>query len=170
MSKVAIIADIASATSRINGVIDQINGALQEKGVEATVLNVRALPPEDLVYLKFDSPAIASANAAVEGADAVIVVTPVYKAAYTGILKAYLDLLPQKALVGKTILPVALGGTMAHMLILDYALKPVLAALGATNQLQGVFVLDSQVAREADGSMQVADEAAERLNAVVRQL
>ena len=55
-----------------------------------------------------------------------MVATPVYKAAYSGLLKVLLDLLPQTALKEKTVLPLATGGSPHHMLALDYALRPVL--------------------------------------------
>ncbi|WP_372430482.1 NAD(P)H-dependent oxidoreductase [Janibacter melonis] len=44
-------------------------------------------------------------------------------------LKTFLDLLPQDALRGKVVLPVATGGSPAHVLSVDYALRPVLASL-----------------------------------------
>jgi len=43
------------------------------------------------------------------------------------------------------VLPLASGGTIAHMLAVDYALKPVLNALKAQEILHGVFADDSQV-------------------------
>jgi FMN reductase len=61
----------------------------------------------------------------------VVVATPVYKAAYSGLLKVFLDVLPQTALKGKLVLPLATGGSPHHMLALDYALRPVLQSLGA---------------------------------------
>ncbi len=42
------------------------------------------------------------------------------------------------------VLPLATGGTVAHMLAVDYALKPVLSALKAQEILHGVFADDSQ--------------------------
>mgnify|MGYP000701271711 CR=1 FL=1 len=78
-------------------------------------------------------------------ADGLIIATPVYKASFAGALKALLDLLPERALEGKVVLPLATGGTVAHMLAVDYALKPVLNALKAQEILQGVFADDSQV-------------------------
>ena len=78
-------------------------------------------------------------------ADGLIVATPVYKAAYSGALKTLLDLLPERALEGKVVLPLATGGTVAHLLAVDYALKPVLSALKAQEILHGVFADDSQV-------------------------
>lgn len=49
-----------------------------------------------------------------------IIATPIYKAAYTGVLKVFLDLLPTNALAGKIILPIGTGATPAHLLALDY--------------------------------------------------
>ena len=43
------------------------------------------------------------------------------------------------------VLPLATGGTVAHLLAVDYALKPVLNALKAQEILHGVFADDSQV-------------------------
>ena len=56
-----------------------------------------------------------------------------------------LDLLPERALEGKVVLPLATGGTVAHLLAVDYALKPVLSALKAQEILHGVFADDSQI-------------------------
>ena len=64
--------------------------------------------------------------AQVANAQLIVVATPVYKAAYSGLLKVFLDLLPQTALAGKTVLPLATGGSPHHMLALDCALRPVL--------------------------------------------
>ncbi|MCH1932822.1 NAD(P)H-dependent oxidoreductase, partial [Shewanella sp. A25] len=82
---------------------------------------------------KYNSEAILATNKKVEEADAVIVASQVYKASFTGILKTYLDLLPQKGLENKIVLPLMLGGTISHLLAIDYSLKPVLASLGAEN-------------------------------------
>lgn len=40
----------------------------------------------------------------------VILATPVYKAAYSGLLKTFLDLLPQGGLRDKVVLPIARNG------------------------------------------------------------
>jgi FMN reductase len=167
MVKVVIISGSPAPSSRLTGVLQQAARTLHNGEVELSWVNVRELPPEDLFYTKFDSPAITAANAKVEEAAGVIIATPVYKASYTGVLKAYLDLLPQKALVGKVILPVAIGGTIAHLLSIDYALKPVLSALGASHLLQGVYALDTQVKRDEQGGFELDEELAERLNGAV---
>ncbi|MBN0856446.1 NADPH-dependent FMN reductase, partial [Pseudomonas aeruginosa] len=94
---------------------------------------------------RFDNPALQTLNEQLAGADGLIIATPVYKASFSGALKTLLDLLPERALEGKIVLPLATGGTIAHMLAVDYALKPVLNALKAQEILHGVFADDSQV-------------------------
>ncbi len=68
-----------------------------------------------------------------------------YKASFAGALKTLLDLLPERALEKKVVLPLATGGSVAHLLAVDYALKPVLNALKAQEILHGVYADDSQV-------------------------
>lgn len=163
MSKVVIISGSPTPTSRLHGVIEIAKSRLQQAELQVEWIKVRDIPAEDLLYAKFDSEAIVKANALVAEADAVFVATPVYKASYTGVLKAFLDLLPQKGLERKVVLPLAVGGTIAHLLAIDYALKPVLSALGAQNILQGVYVLDKQVTWGDQGQAILDEEIAARL-------
>src|SRR5262249_62273695 len=102
----------------------------------------------------------------IERADAVVVAPPIYKAAYSGALKAFLDLLPQFALAGKVVLPLATGGTLAHVLALDYGLRPVLVALGAQHIVNGLFILDKTLTVSEHGLVLDAD-VAPRLAAIV---
>jgi FMN reductase len=98
-------------------------------------------------------------------ADGLIVSTPVYKASFSGALKTLLDLLPERALAHKIVLPIATGGSIAHMLAVDYALKPVLSALKAQETLQGIFADDSQVAyAEGTKPAQLVQALEERLH------
>ncbi|MFB2646299.1 NAD(P)H-dependent oxidoreductase, partial [Raphidiopsis sp. BLCC-F218] len=90
--------------------------------------------------------------------------TPIYKAAYTGLLKTFLDLLPQKAFTGKILLPLATGGTIAHLLAIEYGLKPVLFELGARHILSTVYAVDKQIQFPKGGSIQFEEELAQRLN------
>lgn len=99
--------------------------------VEVYHWNLQNFAAEDLLYARFDSPALNTFTEQLQQADGLIVATPVYKAAYSGALKTLLDLLPERALQGKVVLPLATGGTVAHLLAVDYALKPVLSALKA---------------------------------------
>jgi len=73
-----------------------------------------------------------------------VVATPIYKAAYSGLLKIFLDVLPQFGLREKVVFPLATGGTVAHVLALDYALRPVLSSLDPVHVVSGLFILDKQ--------------------------
>lgn len=163
MAKVLAIAGSPAHPSRTYALLEFAAQLLQQEGFQVDLISVRDLPAEDLVFGRYDSPALAQPKALLEQADAVLIATPIYKAAYTGLLKAFLDLLPQKALLGKVILPIATGGTIAHLLAIDYALKPVLSELGARHLLGGVYAVDKQIQRQDDGSVQVDPEIAERL-------
>ena len=127
------------------------------------LIEVRTLPAADLIAANLESPALLAARAAVAEADLVVIGTPIYQAAYSGLTKLFLDLLPQDALRGKTVLPLATGGSPAHLLALDYALKPVLSALGARDILDGVFAVDQQFMRDAHGQIQPQPELQARL-------
>ena len=93
--------------------------------------------------------------------------TPVYKASYTGVLKTFLDLLPQFGLAGKVVLPLVTGGSLAHVLVIDYAFRPVLISLGAQHVVTGLFLHDKLLERREGGGLQIADEIRDRLDAVV---
>ncbi|MNZ90422.1 FMN reductase (NADPH) [compost metagenome] len=123
-----------------------------------------------MIHTKFESEAIVKANALVAEADAVIVASPVYKASYTGVLKTFLDLVPQKGLAGKIVLPLFIGGSLAHLLSIDYSLKPVLSALGARHILGGVYAVDSNVARTEDGGFVINEELDARIKDNVHEL
>jgi len=139
-------------------------------GVEVHSNYVHELPAKDLMTANFASESIQLENKWVEEAQIVVILTPIYKASFTGILKTYLDLLPQKALHEKVILPIAVGGSVGHLLALEYALKPVLAVLGATTISHSVYIVDKQIILLDEGGFVIEEEAINRLEAELKQL
>ncbi|MFI6343921.1 NADPH-dependent FMN reductase [Streptomyces sp. NPDC050560] len=121
MAAILSVSGSPSATSRTARLLRHLDDRLRGLGHEVSVLDVRALPAQALLGADFDHPAIVSAARRFAAADGVVVGTPVYKAAYSGLLKSLLDLLPQYALADKTVLPLATGGSTAHILAIDYA-------------------------------------------------
>jgi FMN reductase len=150
-----------------------LNAALtllpQAQGQTSTLL-VRDLPALPLLLAQGESEAIQQAIQRLLNADVVLVSTPIYKAAYSGLLKVFLDLLPPDALRGKTVVPLATGGSSAHFLALDYALKPVLSALGARLILDGVFGTDDQFTRSPGGGYVLNDTLLKRLDRALAPL
>lgn len=163
MPNVVALAGSPSHPSRSHTVLEYVRCLVEREGLSTATINVRSLPPEDLIHGKFDSPFLKEANDLVLQATGMLIATPVYKAAYTGVLKAYLDLLPPNSLAGKIVLPIAIGGTIAHLLAIDYALKPVLSTLGARHILAGVYILDTQIQHYDNTSVQLEEEIEQRL-------
>ena len=141
-----------SQRSRSGVLLDHAKRWLNQQGVEVVSYQVRDFPAEDLLHARFDSPKIIDLLQQIENADGLVIATPVYKASFSGALKTVLDLLPERALSHKVVLPIATGGSSAHMLAVDYALKPVLSALKAQEMLQGIFAEDSQIAYGEGGA------------------
>ena len=148
-----------SANSRSTKLLDHIASRLQRQGVLTQELVVRDLPAEDILFGRFDSASIRAAGEQFDRASGIVIATPFYKAAASGVLKAFLDLLGQNALAGKVILPIGIGGSPAHLLAIDYSLRPVLAALGATQVLSSVYAIDKQV--HVDKAERVLDDEIE---------
>jgi FMN reductase len=158
MPSIILISGSPSTASRSGSLLEYARRHIVGAGITVNLVGLRDFPAKDLILGKYDSPAFDSVKNLLEEASAVIVATPIYKASFTGGLKALLDILPPAALRGKTVLPLATGGSPAHQLAIDYALKPVLSALGATDLLQGVYVVDSQLKVGTDGQPEFADD------------
>ncbi len=156
--KITVINGSPNPTSRISGIIEYTENRLRENGFEIERINVAELPPEDLIYTRFNSESIVNANKLVSESDALIIASPVYQGAYTGVLKTFLDLIPERGLEDKTVLPLFIGGSKASLLSMDYSLKPVLSSLGSRNIMGGVFTVGSQVTRNNNGDVSIDRE------------
>ncbi|WIX88079.1 FMN reductase [Amycolatopsis sp. DG1A-15b] len=103
----------------------------------------------------FPSPQLRTAIETVTGADALIAVTPVFTAGYSGLFKSFFDVLDADSLVGKPVLLAATGGTERHSLVLDYQLRPLFGYLKADPVATGVYAASSDWGSgEASGALQ----------------
>ncbi len=155
--------------SRSGALVAHLSRALVSAGHDVHAVGLRDLPAEDLIGANAQGPAARGLRARVERAGGIIISTPVYKASLSGGLKALLDLLPENALAGKVVLPIATGGSPTHLLALEYALKPVLSALGARIILGGVYATDKDLAVLADGEVAIARAIQDRLDHALRE-
>ena len=158
---------LPSSSSRL---LLHIGEQLALQGHSYAQLHVRDLPARALLLADYDDAAIARAVRAVADADAIVIATPIYKAAYTGLLKAFLDLLPQDGLAGKLVLPLATGGGHAHTLALDYALRPVLHALGAKQVFTSIYANAQQLAWDEERGLSLDAPIAARVRAGIEEL
>ena len=167
---VLLIAGSPSAPSRSAVLLDAVAARLAQREVPVDRIAIRELAAHALLLGEASHPSMQHAVERVRRADVIVIATPVYKAAYSGVLKVFLDLLPQSALKGKTVLPLATGGSPHHMLALDYALRPVLQSLAARHILPGVYATDGQVTLQPEGAYQLQAELAQRLDDAVDTL
>lgn len=167
---VLLIAGSPSERSRSAVLLDSVSQRLASHGATVERLHIRDLSPQALLLADTANRGITAAVDKVARARAIVIATPVYKAAYSGVLKVFLDLLPQTALKDKTVLPLATGGSPNHMLALDYALRPVLQSLAARHILPGVYATDSQVTLLPEGGHHIVTDISERLDEAVATL
>jgi len=166
---VLLIAGSPSARSRSAALLEEVGARLRGR-VDVERLHIRDLSPQALLLGDAEHRSVVAAADQVQRARAVVIATPVYKAAYSGVLKVFLDLLPQTALRHKVVLPIAIGGSANHMLALDYALRPVLQSLAARHILPGVYATDAQVTLFPEGTRHLGTEIAERIDDAVEAL
>jgi FMN reductase len=151
-----------SANSRSTVLLRHVLSRFDDRIARSEIV-LRDLPAVALVRAKVNDPTIRLAREQVAAAQLVVIATPIYKASFSGLLKTFLDLLPQDALRGKTVLALGTGGSPAHLLALDYALKPVLAALGARHILDSVFATDAQFAPHVIHGHVAEDDIVQRI-------
>ena len=170
MPIVALAGSSRSANSLLHGLLllrSVLEALLDDRVARAGRSCCAGLPPAALVRADFGDPAIRRAREQVAAARLVVIATPIYKASFSGLLKTFLDLLPQDALRGKTVLALGTGGSHAHLLALDYALKPVLAALGARHILDAVYAADAQFTPHALHGHVAHDDVVQRVERVL---
>jgi FMN reductase len=108
---------------------------------EAVVVELRPLAHAlaDHLLTGFATGDLAEALETVAQADAVIAVTPVFSASYSGLFKTFFDVLEPGALDGTPVLVAATAGTARHSLVLEHALRPLFSYLHAVVVPTGVF-------------------------------
>ncbi len=140
-----LISASPSERSRSAALLDAAGLALAQAGIGTSGLALRTLPAESLLHARSRDAVLRGALEQVAAASALVIATPIYKAAYSGLLKVFLDLLPQDALHDTWVWPLATGGSPAHTLAIDHALRPVLDNLAAHQVVPSVFALDAQL-------------------------
>lgn len=137
---------------------------------DARHVRLRDLSPTALLTADTADPGVRDAVDAVDGAVGVVLLTPIFKAGAAGLLKVFLDLLPQRAFAGKTVLPMALCRSTAHLLALDYGLHPVLQSMDSRRVLRSLVLLEDQLLVDQEGRAGLAPEGELRLLDVIADL
>jgi FMN reductase len=117
--------------------------ALLERGEEAevTMVDLREHAHElaNALLTGFAAGGLREVVDAVSEADALVAVTPVFQASYSGLFKTFFDVLDDGMLRGLPVLLAATAGTARHSLVLEHAMRPMFAYLKATTVPTAVF-------------------------------
>jgi FMN reductase len=161
-SSTRLLADrLAAATDRAL----RLTG--EQVSVEVVELRPLAHDITDNLLTGFPSGALAGALETVRGADALIAVTPVFAASYSGLFKSFFDVLEDGTLEGKPVLIAATAGTARHSLVLEFAMRPLFAYLRADVVPTAVFAATDDFGADAGLSQRVERASRELADAVV---
>lgn len=92
---------------------------------------------------------VEAAFQAVEGADFLIVGSPVYKGSYSGLFKHFVDFLDYRGLIGLPVALLATGGSERHALVIEHQLRPLFAFFQAHPLATGAFFTERDFAEGA---------------------
>lgn len=102
-------------------------------------------------------------------ADGLILVSPTFAASYSGLFKSFVDSIDPDSLRGKPVLLAATGGTERHSLVLEHALRPLLAYLRAQPVPTAVYAAGADWGGETDLGSRITRAAGELATAVRNQ-
>ncbi|MEP7201077.1 MAG: NAD(P)H-dependent oxidoreductase [Ilumatobacteraceae bacterium] len=98
----------------------------------------------DLASVLFDwgNAEVTAAKDAVVQGSLLVVASPVYKASFTGLLKAFLDQFARDELAALATVPLMVGASLAHSLAVEQQLRPVLVEIGASCPTRGLYIVE----------------------------
>ena len=142
---VLAVSGSASASSKTARCTDLVLDLIAQTGIAVEHIKLGSLDPAALLRGDYKDPGVIAFAETFSRAHGIVLATPIYKASFSGLLKAGLDILPQFGLAGKVVLPLGTGGSIAHVLALDYALRPVLQSMGARHIVQSHFLSEADI-------------------------
>jgi FMN reductase len=157
--KIVVISAGLSQPSSTRLLADQLAAAVADAAAfpaDISVIELRDLAHDIANHLLtgFPPAALKEALDAVAAADALIAVTPIFTASYSGLFKSFIDVVDKDALIDKPVLIAATAGTARHSLALEHAMRPLFAYLRAVVVPTSVFAAgDDWGADSADGML-----------------
>ena len=144
--KVVAVCGSLQLPSKSQGLLDAIVDELgHQLDVTTTVIRLTDLAPTLAGSFSRDvvDPRLEEALLEIESAELLVVVSPVYRAAFSGLFKHLFDLVDQRALEGTPVLLAATGGSERHSLILEHHLRPLFSFFQAVTLPLGVYGVES---------------------------
>lgn len=133
---------------------DATRKTLAAQGEQVEIIQVSlgdlAKPLTDFFSLGFASGQLAVALDHLRKADAVITVTPTFKASYSGLFKMFWDIVDDQDVHGKPVLLAATGGTARHSLMVEHSMRPLFAYLRMHIMPTAVFAATDDYGADLD--------------------
>jgi FMN reductase len=145
MTSIVVVTGNPKPASRTHSVALAVADALSKALPAAATSLVIDLADHAPRLFDWSDAELTALTAEVAAADVAIFASPTYKAAYTGLLKAFLDRYGNNGLAGVTAVPVMTGGWPGHLLAVEVHLRPVLVELGATVPTRGLYVTEAEM-------------------------
>ena len=143
-TRVAAEAVGASIAALVNGPnTTGVTGTTSTTGTTGTT--TIDLADDAAALLGWGSPAVGALKATVLDATALVIASPTYKAAYTGLLKLFLDQFERDQLAGTPTVALMTGGSPHHALAVEVHLRPVLVEIGASLPTRGLYLAGPEV-------------------------
>ena len=148
MRKIVIISAGLSTPSSTRLLADQISDSVRSQitargeNVDFTFVELRDLAGELAQAMQtgaMPNQKLDDVKNALSEADALVAVSPVFAASYSGLFKMFFDILDPDALTSMPVLIAATAGTPRHSLVLDYAMRPLFTYFRANVVPTGVF-------------------------------
>lgn len=161
------IAGSLGSPSRSGALVNEVLQLLAVEGVDIELLDLTTLPADGLLWRTQDEH-VAGALARVTEAQVLVLGTPIYRASYTGQLKAFFDLLPRDALAGSVSGLIATGASPAHALAVDHGLRPLVASLAGVSAARAIYATDPELGEYPKGPL--PDALMEQVSAMAHEL
>jgi FMN reductase len=145
MTTIAVVTGNPKPQSRTHAVARAVADALAAAAGESRRIEIDLAEHAGSLF-DWSDPALTKLTDEVAGSGIAIFASPTYKAAYTGMLKAFLDRYGSNGLAGVVAVPVMTGGWPGHLLAVEVHLRPVLVELGATVPSRGLYVTEPELA------------------------
>ncbi|OPX13966.1 CE1759 family FMN reductase [Gordonia sp. i37] len=131
----------SSTRMLVDRLVSAVTGVLGENRVQTTTIDLRDLAVDlgRSMAAGFATGAARAAIDTVQGADALIVATPVFNASYSGLFKTFFDLVDVDEMAATPVLIAATGGSPRHSMVLDHALRPLFGYLRMIVVPTGVY-------------------------------
>lgn len=164
--------------SRTTGLVEAVAREVgRRRKTSFELFDLAEIGPGIGAFQRDELPEIArEALAAIEGADALIVGSPIYKGSYSGLFKHLIDFVDPLALAGRPVVVTATGGGRRHALAVEHQLRPLFGFFAALTLPSSVYASDEDftdgvladpatLARVAQAAAELADHATPRRSA-----